>query len=151
MYVISGWCNARAGWEAAGIDFGALYCMEAPPLLQTPTTPYLLILWVNLLEGERFGKSLLTIRCLNDLRNMIYFLILFLCYFKGSPYAMQVPREISYEDLQKLMLKEMCQIVAERVLENSQGPEIFRARIAEAHRPRDPAYLQPEVPTIYKK
>lgn len=52
---LSGWCNARAGWEAAGIDFGALYCMEAPPLLQTPTTPYLLILWVNLLEGERFG------------------------------------------------------------------------------------------------
>lgn len=63
---------------------------------------------------------------------------------------MQVPREISYEDLQKLMLKEMCQIVAERVLENSQGPEIFRARIAEAHRPRDPAYLQPEVPTYDK-
>ncbi|CAB3230092.1 unnamed protein product [Arctia plantaginis] len=113
-----GWCNARAGWEAAGIDFGALYCMEAPSLLQTPTTPYLLILWVNLLEGERFG----------------------------SPYAMQVPREISYEDLQKLMLKEMCQVVAERVLENSQGHDIFRARIAEAHRPRDPAYLQPELP-----
>ncbi|KAJ8728129.1 hypothetical protein PYW08_016514 [Mythimna loreyi] len=113
-----GWCNARAGWEAAGIDFGALYCMEAPPLLQTPTTPYLLILWVNLLEGERFG----------------------------SPYAMQVPREISYEDLQKLMLKEMCQVVAERVLESAQGSDIFRARIAEAHRPRDPAYLQPELP-----
>lgn len=56
MYV-SGWCNARSGWEVAGIDYGALYCMEAPPLLQTPTTPYLLILWVNLLEGERFGKS----------------------------------------------------------------------------------------------
>lgn len=113
-----GWCNARAGWEAAGIDFGALYCMEAPPLLQTPTTPYLLILWVNLLEGERFG----------------------------SPYAMQVPREISYEDLQKLMLKEMCQVISERVLENEQGNNIFRARIAEAHRPRDPAYLQPELP-----
>lgn len=58
---------------------------------------------------------------------------------------MQVPREISYEDLQKLMLKEMCQVVAERVLENAQGADIFRARIAEAHRPRDPAYLQPEV------
>lgn len=66
----------------------------------------------------------------------------------GSPYAMQVPREISYEDLQKLMLKEMCQIVAERVLENAQGSEIFRARIAEAHRPRDPAYLLPEVKPV---
>ncbi|XP_045525796.1 ubiquitin carboxyl-terminal hydrolase 31 isoform X1 [Pieris brassicae] len=114
----TGWCNARSGWEVAGIDFGALYCMEAPPLLQTPTTPYLLILWVNLLEGERFG----------------------------SPYAMQVPREISYEDLQKLMLKEMCQVVAERVLETAQGTDIFKARIAEAHRPRDPAYLLPELP-----
>ncbi|KAL4712325.1 hypothetical protein ACJJTC_004087 [Scirpophaga incertulas] len=113
-----GWCNARAGWEVAGMDYGALYCMEAPPLLQTPTTPYLLILWVNLLDGERFG----------------------------SPYAMQVPREISYEDLQKLMLKEMCQIVAERVLENAQGSDIFRARIAESHRPKDSAYLQPELP-----
>ncbi|CAG4979927.1 unnamed protein product [Colias eurytheme] len=114
----TGWCNARSGWEVAGIDFGALYCMEAPPLLQTPTTPYLLILWVNLLEGERFG----------------------------SPYAMQVPREISYQDLQKLMLKEMCQVVAERVLETAQGSDIFKARIAEAHRPRDPAYLLPELP-----
>ncbi|XP_028174663.1 ubiquitin carboxyl-terminal hydrolase 31 [Ostrinia furnacalis] len=114
----TGWCNARAGWEVAGMDFGALYCMEAPPLLQTPTTPYLLILWVNLLDGERFG----------------------------SPYAMQVPREISYEDLQKLMLKEMSQVVAERVLEDAQAADIFRARIAEAHRPRDPAYLQPELP-----
>ncbi|XP_013199948.2 ubiquitin carboxyl-terminal hydrolase 4 [Amyelois transitella] len=113
-----GWCVARAGWEAAGLDCGALYCVEAPPLLQAPTTPYLLLLWVNLLDGERFG----------------------------SPYAMQVPREISYEDLQKLMLKEMCQVVAERVLENSQGSDIFRARIAEAHRPKDSAYLQPELP-----
>ncbi|XP_063825287.1 uncharacterized protein LOC135074835 [Ostrinia nubilalis] len=113
----TGWCNARAGWEVAGMDFGALYCMEAPPLLQTPTTPYLLILWVNLLDGERFG----------------------------SPYAMQVPREISYEDLQKLMLKEMSQVIAERVLEDAQAADIFRARIAEAHRPRDPAYLQPEL------
>lgn len=58
---------------------------------------------------------------------------------------MQVPREICYEDLQKLMLKEMSQVIAERVLENAQGTDIFRARIAEAHRPRDPAYLQPEV------
>ncbi|XP_013142961.1 PREDICTED: ubiquitin carboxyl-terminal hydrolase 31, partial [Papilio polytes] len=51
----TGWCNARSGWEVAGIDYGALYCLEAPPLLQTPTTPYLLLLWVNLLDGERFG------------------------------------------------------------------------------------------------
>lgn len=113
-----GWCNGRSPWEPAGMDWGAMYCIEAPPLLQTPTTPYLLVLWVNLLDGERFG----------------------------SPYAMQVPRETSYEDLQKLMLKEMSQVIAERVLENAQGADIFRARIAEAHRPRDPAYLQPELP-----
>ncbi|GBP90843.1 Ubiquitin carboxyl-terminal hydrolase 31 [Eumeta japonica] len=114
----NGWCNARANWEPAGTDWGALYCIEAPPLLQTPTAPYLLLLWVNLLDGERFG----------------------------SVYAMQVPREVCYEDLQKLMLKEMCQVVSERVLSASQGSDIFRARIAEAHRPRDPAYLQPELP-----
>ncbi|XP_047529374.1 ubiquitin carboxyl-terminal hydrolase 31 [Vanessa atalanta] len=114
----NGWSTGRAGWEPAGIELGSLYCVEAPPILQPPTTPYLLLLWVNMLDGERFG----------------------------SPYAMQVPREISYEDLQKLMLKEMCQVVAERVLENAQGADIFKARIAEAHRPRDPAYLQPELP-----
>ncbi|XP_063533987.1 ubiquitin carboxyl-terminal hydrolase 31 [Cydia strobilella] len=114
----TGWCVARLGWEPAGLELGALYCMEAPPLLQTPTTPYLLILWVNLLDGERFG----------------------------SPYAMQVPRETSYEDLQKLLLKEMSAVVAELVLEGAQGADIFRARIAEAYRPRDPAYLQPELP-----
>lgn len=113
-----GWCCARAGWELAGCDIGALYCVEAPPLIQTPTTPYLLILWINLLDGERFG----------------------------SAYAMQVPREVSYVDLQKLLLKEMCQVVASRVLESDQGNDIFRARIAEAHRPKDPAYLQPELP-----
>ncbi|XP_039753826.1 ubiquitin carboxyl-terminal hydrolase 4 [Pararge aegeria] len=114
----NGWCTGRASWEPAGIELGALYCVEAPPLLQPPTTPYLLLLWVNMIDGDRFG----------------------------SPYAMQVPREISYEDLQKLMLKEMCQVIAECVLENAQGNDIFRARIAEAHRPRDPAYLLPELP-----
>ncbi|XP_052740162.1 ubiquitin carboxyl-terminal hydrolase 31 isoform X2 [Bicyclus anynana] len=114
----NGWCTGRASWEPAGIELGALYSVEAPPLLQAPTTPYLLLLWVNMLDGDRFG----------------------------SPYAMQVPREISYEDLQKLMLKEMSQVIAECVLENAQGSDIFRARIAEAHRPRDPAYLQPELP-----
>ncbi|CAG5031542.1 unnamed protein product [Parnassius apollo] len=111
----TGWCTARAGWEVAGMDFGALYCLEAPPLLQTPTTPYLLILWINLLNGERFG----------------------------SPYAMQVAREVAYEDLQKLLLKEMSQVVAERVLERAQGADIFRARLADA-RPR--SFLQPELP-----
>ncbi|XP_063824928.1 uncharacterized protein LOC135074537 [Ostrinia nubilalis] len=44
------------------------------------------------------------------------------------------------------MLKEMSQVIAERVLEDAQAADIFRARIAEAHRPRDPAYLQPELP-----
>lgn len=58
---------------------------------------------------------------------------------------MQVPREVSYQDLQKLLLKEMCQVLAPSVLETEQQHNIFQARIAEQHRPRDPAYLQPEV------
>lgn len=56
---------------------------------------------------------------------------------------MQVGREVSYEDLQKLLLKEMCQVVAERVLERAQGADIFRARLADT---QPHAYLQPEVP-----
>lgn len=38
----------------------------------------------------------------------------------GSPYTMQVPREISYEDLQKLILKEMSPILYDDILTSSQ-------------------------------
>lgn len=54
-WVCAGWSPGRAAWEAAGVEGGALYCVEAPPLLTSPTAPYLLLLWVNMLEGERFG------------------------------------------------------------------------------------------------
>ncbi|XP_048482741.1 ubiquitin carboxyl-terminal hydrolase 4 [Plutella xylostella] len=107
-----GWSSARAAWEPAGTDGGALYCVEAPPLLGAPPAPYLLLLWINLLDDRRFG----------------------------SPYAMQVPRETSYADLQKLMLKEMSGVVAERVLEEAQTTGIYRARLAPN------TYLQPELP-----
>lgn len=40
--------------------------------------------------------------------------------FTGSPYTMQVSRETSYEDLQKLILKEMAPILHDDILTSSQ-------------------------------
>lgn len=40
--------------------------------------------------------------------------------FLGSPYTMQVSRETSYEDLQKLILKEMAPILHDDILTSSQ-------------------------------
>ena len=60
---------------------------------------------------------------------------------------MQVSRETGYEDLQKLMLKEMASSVAPGVLASRQRPGELRMRLVEpAADPADPHhYLQPEV------
>lgn len=124
----TGWQIARAGSEPAGCDAGRLYCVEAPALNDAPSAvpaPYVLLLWINMLKHHDGGRERF-----------------------GSPYAMQVPRETSYQDMQKLMLKEMAGIVSEKVLVSSQPASIFRARIADlsVHECEENAYLQPELP-----
>jgi hypothetical protein len=44
----------------------------------------------------------------------------------GSPYTMQVSRETSYEDLQKLILKEMAPILHDDILTSSQPRGVSR-------------------------
>lgn len=60
-----------------------LYCIELPQLKEPTEQAYILLVWINVLVK-------------GDLRQRF-----------GSPYTMQVSRETSYEDLQKLLLKEM--------------------------------------------
>lgn len=97
-----------------------LYCIELPKLKEPTEQAYILLVWINVLVK-------------GDLRERF-----------GSPYTMQVSRETSYEDLQKLLLKEMHTSLAEEVLTSSQSPGLFNIRVA------DPAAtpIQDEHPCI---
>lgn len=91
------------------------------PQLKEPTEQaYILLVWVNVVVK-------------GDLRERF-----------GSPYTMQVSRETSYEDVQKLLLKEMHTTLSDDVLTSSQHPGLFNIRVA------DPAAtpIQDEHPCI---
>jgi ubiquitin carboxyl-terminal hydrolase 31 len=79
-------------------DTDPLYCIELPQLKEASeeSGAYVLLCWVNVLQMEDH------------------------CARFGSPYTMQVGRETSYEDLQKLILKEMSSILHDDILVNSQ-------------------------------
>ncbi|KAL1130522.1 hypothetical protein AAG570_011768, partial [Ranatra chinensis] len=72
-----------------------IYCLELPQLKEAnqDTGEYILLVWANTLV-------------IDDQ-----------CARFGSPYTMQVCRETSYVDVEKLILKEMCWSVADGVLE----------------------------------
>ncbi|KRT86127.1 Peptidase, partial [Oryctes borbonicus] len=65
----------------------------------------------------------------------------------GSPYTMQVSRETSYEDLQKLILKEMAPILHDDILTTSQTSGIFKMRISDpaCNDNEPPCYLEPHL------
>lgn len=96
-----------------------LYCMELPQLKEVPqeATSYLLLCWVNVLVVEDE------------------------CSRFGSPFTMQICRETSYTDLQKLLLKEMSWMLHDDVLTTEQDVPLFRIRLA-SH-PEPDAYLDP--------
>lgn len=76
-----------------------VYCLELPQLKEATDDgggAYVLLCWVNLLVVEDH------------------------CARFSSPYTMQVDRETSYEDLQKLILKEMNAVLHDDVLVSSQ-------------------------------
>jgi ubiquitin carboxyl-terminal hydrolase 31 len=76
-----------------------VYCLELPQLKEATEDgggAYVLLCWVNLLVVEDH------------------------CARFSSPYTMQVGRETSYEDLQKLILKEMNAVLHDDILVNSQ-------------------------------
>lgn len=85
-------------------EIDPIYCIEVAQLKEIEeesTSAYVLLCWINIVaksDGE---------------------------YTKfGSPYTMQIPRETSYEDLQKLILKEMAPILYDDVLTSSQPPGV---------------------------
>ncbi|XP_076286240.1 ubiquitin carboxyl-terminal hydrolase 31 [Lasioglossum baleicum] len=84
-----------------------LYCIELPQLKEPAEQAYILLVWIN-------------VQAKGDLRQRF-----------GSPYTMQVSRETSYEDLQKLLLKEMHSVLADDVLTSSQSPGLFNIRVAD--------------------
>nr|CAD7404748.1 unnamed protein product [Timema cristinae] len=87
-----------------------VYCLELPQLKDATEDSggaYLLLCWVNVLIMDDHQARF------------------------SSPYTMQVGRETSYEDLQKLILKEMNTILHDDILVNSQDVPMFRMRIAD--------------------
>ncbi|XP_074094318.1 ubiquitin carboxyl-terminal hydrolase 31 [Cotesia typhae] len=84
-----------------------LYCIELPQLKEPTEQAYILLVWVNVLVK-------------GDLKERF-----------GSPYTMQVSRETSYEDLQKLLLKEMHTLLTDDVLTSSQSSGLFNIRVAD--------------------
>jgi len=91
-----------------------LYCIELPQLKDASeeSGAYVLLVWVNVLQEEE-----------EKLKRF------------SAPYTMQVSRETSYEDLQKLILKEMHPILHDDILTNAQEVPLFRMRVAEAALP----------------
>ncbi|XP_071443235.1 ubiquitin carboxyl-terminal hydrolase 43 isoform X2 [Hetaerina americana] len=90
-----------------------LYCIELPQLRDASeeSGAYLLLVWVNVLVLDDHVARF------------------------GSPYTMQVSRETSYEDLQKLILKEMNTILHDDVLVNAQDIPLFRMRVLDGISP----------------
>ncbi|KAL7300267.1 hypothetical protein TKK_0006903 [Trichogramma kaykai] len=84
-----------------------LYCVELPQLKEPSDQAYVLLVWINVLVK-------------GDLRQRF-----------GSPYTMQVSRETSYVDLQKLLLKEMHTTLVDDVLTSGQEPGLFNIRVAD--------------------
>lgn len=77
-------------------------------------------------------------------RSIVY--EIFFMFILGSPYVMQVPRDIGYCDLQKLILKEMAPMIHDDVLERAQNLGVFRPRLADHFHDQDcPVYLDMEV------
>ncbi|CAG0889491.1 unnamed protein product [Darwinula stevensoni] len=85
----------------------ALYVLEMPPTKEPTETDgaFILLAWINLLYSAD---------C---------------CTRFGAPYIMQVSRETSYEDLQKLLLKEMQQVVKPSVLTTQQKVPLFGIKV----------------------
>jgi len=91
-----------------------LYCIELPQLKDAceESGAYVLLVWVNVLQEEE-----------SKLKRF------------GSPYTMQVSRETSFEDLQKLILKEMHTTLHDDILTSEQEVPLFRMRVAESALP----------------
>lgn len=103
-----------------------IYCLELPQLKEAnqDTGEYILLCWINVL-------------ILDDQ-----------CARFCSPFTMQVCRETSYLDLQKLLLKEMSWTLHDDILTTDQEVPLFRIRVCDAGGEAgtgDHSYLDPAV------
>ncbi|XP_066153397.1 ubiquitin carboxyl-terminal hydrolase 31 [Euwallacea fornicatus] len=125
----SGFMRAFNDNQSIGMisEIDSIYCIETATLKETDedaTSAYILLCWINVVKatGEDFQKF-------------------------GSPYTMQVSRETNYDDLQKLILKEMASILHDDILTSSQHRGIFKIRISDPawNETEPPCYLEPQL------
>jgi ubiquitin carboxyl-terminal hydrolase 31 len=107
-------------------EIDPIYCIEVAQLKdveEDTTSAYILLCWINVADvGDGYRRF-------------------------GSPYTMQVSRETSYEDLQKLILKEMAPILHDDILTSSQPRGVFKIRISDpaCNDNEPPCYLEPDL------
>lgn len=84
-----------------------LFCIEVLKHKETTEDDgaYILVTWVNVLKEGPIEKRF------------------------GSPYTIQVSREVLYEDLQKLLMKEMASILHDDILIANQKVPLFNIRV----------------------
>ncbi|KAK4016756.1 hypothetical protein OUZ56_031722 [Daphnia magna] len=84
-----------------------LYCIELPDIKEPceEDGAFIVLCWINVLVDVHSQTRI------------------------GSCYTMQVSREISFEDLQKLLLKEMASVVHHQVICQKQEEPLFNIRI----------------------
>ncbi|KAF5284540.1 hypothetical protein FQA39_LY16990 [Lamprigera yunnana] len=116
-----GYLRTFTDTQSVGVitEIDPIYCIEVAQLKNVEddsTSAYILLCWINVLIKDRS------------------------CIRFGSPYTMQVSRETSYEDLQKLILKEMAVILHDDILTSEQPSGVFKIRIS------DPACDENEPP-----
>ncbi|XP_050298037.1 ubiquitin carboxyl-terminal hydrolase 31 isoform X2 [Anthonomus grandis grandis] len=109
-------------------EIDPIYCIETAQLEENNeeiTSAYVLLCWINVVRGSGGGE--------------------FTRF--GSPYTMQVSRETSYDDLQKLLLKEMAPILHDDILTSSQSKGVFKMRISDPawNETEPPCYLEPHL------
>merc|ERR1712218_532880 len=101
-----------------------LYGIEVPKLQKSTEDngAFIVLSWINVLkEGEKIEQRF------------------------GSPYAIQLARETIYEDLQKLLMKEMSPILHDDILISAQKVPLFKIRVLDGFEDAAPTYLSEHV------
>ena len=100
-----------------------LYCIEIMKHKESTEDDgaYVLLTWVNVLKEGPIEKRF------------------------GSPYTIQISREIYYTDLQKLLMKEMASILHDDILISNQKVPLFKIRILDGLDNESANYLDSKV------
>lgn len=107
-------------------DTDSMYCLELPPEVSHIDETPLTLVWVNtsVFDSSSSSSSPSSNQAAAESSKASSTLQRF-----GSPYLMQVCRDVLFEDLQKLMLKEMSATVKPPVLSENQQVPLFSVRL----------------------